>query len=110
MQQTVSKASNSFWSALHDFARHDRPVPAQGWDEVGPGHPFLSVCIQVPLRLPRTSVPRHCASSIGIDGVLLCLLCLAASFVAESERYTVSLYLALLCLHAVLCLNLHCLA
>jgi hypothetical protein len=33
-----------------DFARHDRPVPAKGWDEVGPDHPFLSVRIQVPLR------------------------------------------------------------
>jgi hypothetical protein len=41
--------TTSFWSALHDFARHDRPVPAKGWDEVGPDHPFLSVRIQVPL-------------------------------------------------------------
>jgi hypothetical protein len=35
VQQAVSKASTSFWSALHDFARHDRPVPTKGWDEVG---------------------------------------------------------------------------
>jgi hypothetical protein len=49
--QAISKPSTSFWSALHDFAQHDRPVPAKGWDEVGPDHPFLSVCIQVPLRL-----------------------------------------------------------
>jgi hypothetical protein len=35
---------------LHAFARHDRPVPAKGWDEAGPDHPFLSVRIQVPLR------------------------------------------------------------
>jgi hypothetical protein len=40
-----------FWSASHNFARHDRPVPAKCWDEVGPDHPFLSVPIQVPLRL-----------------------------------------------------------
>jgi hypothetical protein len=38
-------SSTSFWSALHDFARHDRPVPVKGWDEVGPDHPFLSVRI-----------------------------------------------------------------
>jgi hypothetical protein len=50
VQQAVSKASTSFWSALHDFAWHDRPVPAKGWDEVGPDRPFLSVRIQVPLR------------------------------------------------------------
>jgi hypothetical protein len=49
-QQAISKASTSFLSALHDFARHDRPVPAKGWDEVGPDHPFLFVRIQVPLR------------------------------------------------------------
>jgi hypothetical protein len=50
VQQAVSTASTSFWSALHDFARRDRPVPAKGWDEVGPDHRFLSVRIQVPLR------------------------------------------------------------
>jgi hypothetical protein len=50
VQQAISKASTSFWSALHDFARHDRPVPAEGWDEVGPDHPLLSVRIQVPMR------------------------------------------------------------
>jgi hypothetical protein len=50
VQQAISKASTSFWSALHDFARHNRPVPAKGWDEVGPHHPFLFVRIQVPLR------------------------------------------------------------
>jgi hypothetical protein len=50
VQQAISKASTSFWSALHDLARHDRPVPAKGWDEVGPHHPFLFVRIQVPLR------------------------------------------------------------
>jgi hypothetical protein len=50
MQQAISKVSTSFWSALHDFARFDRPVPAKGGDEVGPDHPVLSVCIQVPLR------------------------------------------------------------
>jgi hypothetical protein len=50
VQQAISKASTSLWSALNDFARHDRPVPAKGWDEVGPHHPFLSVRIQVPLR------------------------------------------------------------
>jgi hypothetical protein len=49
-QQAISKASTSFWSALHDFARHDWPVPAKGWDEVGPHHPFLFVLIQVPSR------------------------------------------------------------
>jgi hypothetical protein len=42
-QQTVSKASASLWSALHDFAQRDQPVLAKGWDEVGPGHPFLFV-------------------------------------------------------------------
>jgi hypothetical protein len=46
VQQAVSKASTQFWSALHV-----RPVPAMGWDVVGPDHPFLSVRIQVPLRL-----------------------------------------------------------
>jgi hypothetical protein len=50
LKQAISKASTSFWSALHNFARHNRPVPAKGWDEVGPDHPFLSVRIQVPLR------------------------------------------------------------
>jgi hypothetical protein len=50
VQQAISKASPSFWSALQDFARHDRSVPAKGWDEVGPDHPFLSFGIQVPLR------------------------------------------------------------
>jgi hypothetical protein len=50
VQQAFSTASTSSWSALHDFARHDRPVPAKGWDEVGIDHPFLSVRIQVPLR------------------------------------------------------------
>jgi hypothetical protein len=30
VQQAVSKASTSFWSASHDFARHDRSVPAKG--------------------------------------------------------------------------------
>jgi hypothetical protein len=50
VQQAISKASTSFWSALHYFARHDRPVPAKGWDEVGPDYPFFFVCIQVPLR------------------------------------------------------------
>jgi hypothetical protein len=50
MQQAISTASTSFWSALYDFARHNRPVPAKGWDEVGPDHPFSSVRIQVPLR------------------------------------------------------------
>jgi hypothetical protein len=49
LQQAVSKATTSFWSALHDFAQHDMPVPAKGLDEVGPDHPFLSVRIQVPL-------------------------------------------------------------
>jgi hypothetical protein len=34
----------------YDIARHDRPVPAKGWNEVGPDHPFLSVRTQVPLR------------------------------------------------------------
>jgi hypothetical protein len=50
VQQAVPKVSTSFWSAWHDFARHDWPVPAKGWDEVGPDHPFLSDRIQVPLR------------------------------------------------------------
>jgi hypothetical protein len=50
VQQAVSKTSTSFWSALHDFARHDRPVPAKGWEKVGPDHPFLSVRSQVLLR------------------------------------------------------------
>jgi hypothetical protein len=50
VQQAISKASTSFWSALHDFARHNRPVPAKGWDEVGPHHPFLFVRLQIPLR------------------------------------------------------------
>jgi hypothetical protein len=44
VQQAVSKVST--WSALHNFARHDWPVPDKGWDEVGPDHPFLSVRIQ----------------------------------------------------------------
>jgi hypothetical protein len=48
-QQAVSKASTSFWSALYDFARHDRPVLARGWDKVGPCQP-LCARIQVPLR------------------------------------------------------------
>jgi hypothetical protein len=30
VQQAIAKASTYFWSALHDFARHDRPVPAKG--------------------------------------------------------------------------------
>jgi hypothetical protein len=64
VQQAISEASTSFWSALHDFARHDRPVPANGWDEVGPDHPFLFICNQVPLR------SCGCASPISIDGVL----------------------------------------
>jgi hypothetical protein len=50
VQQAVSKASTSFWFALHDSDRHDRPVPAKGWNEVGPDHPFLSVGIQVLMR------------------------------------------------------------
>jgi hypothetical protein len=50
VQQAISKASTSFWSALHDFARHDWPVPAKGWDEVGPDHPFLIDRIEFPLR------------------------------------------------------------
>jgi hypothetical protein len=45
VQQAISKASTSLWSNLHD-----RPVPAKGWGEVSPNHPFLSVGIQVPLR------------------------------------------------------------
>jgi hypothetical protein len=49
VQQAVSKAS-TFWSALHDFARHDRAVPAKGWDEVGPDHPLLSVMCQIWLQ------------------------------------------------------------
>jgi hypothetical protein len=50
VRQAVSKASTSFSSALHDFAWHDRPVPAKGWDDVGPDHPFLSFHIQVLMR------------------------------------------------------------
>jgi hypothetical protein len=50
VQQAESKAPASLWSTLNDFVRHDRPVPAKGWDGVGPDHPFLSVRIQVPLR------------------------------------------------------------
>jgi hypothetical protein len=50
VQQAAPKVSTSFWSALHYFTRHDWPVPEKGWDEVGPGHPFLSVRIQIPMR------------------------------------------------------------
>jgi hypothetical protein len=50
VQQAVSTALTFFWSALHDFARHDRPVSAECWDETDPDYPFLSVRIQVPLR------------------------------------------------------------
>jgi hypothetical protein len=32
VQQAVSKASTFFLVDLHDFTRHDRPVPAKGWD------------------------------------------------------------------------------
>jgi hypothetical protein len=35
---------------VHDYARHDWPVPAKGWDEVGPDRPSLSARIEVPLR------------------------------------------------------------
>jgi hypothetical protein len=62
VQQAVSKTSTSFWSALHDFARHDRPVPAKSWDEVGPDHPFLSVRTQFPLRVCLSvALPRLAA-------------------------------------------------
>jgi hypothetical protein len=37
VQRAVSKAPASFWSALNYFARHDRPVPARGWDRGGGG-------------------------------------------------------------------------
>jgi hypothetical protein len=50
VKQAISKASTSFWSALHDVSRRDRPVPAKGWDGVDPDHPYLSVRIQVPLH------------------------------------------------------------
>jgi hypothetical protein len=39
---------SKLWSALHDFAQHDRYVSAKGWDAVGPDHPFC--LFQVPLR------------------------------------------------------------
>jgi hypothetical protein len=51
LRQATSEAPTPFRSALHDFARRGWTVPAKGWDVVGPDHPFLSVRIQVPLRL-----------------------------------------------------------
>jgi hypothetical protein len=75
--QAVSKAS-TFWSALHDSARHDRPVPTirKGWDEISPDHPFLSVRTQVPLR-PSLRVALAPPHGLGV--------CLAAIYCAEGE-------------------------
>jgi hypothetical protein len=50
VQQAASKPSICFWLALHVIFPVVRPVPAKGWDEVGPDHPCLSVCIQVHLH------------------------------------------------------------
>jgi hypothetical protein len=93
VQQSISKASTSFWSALHDFARHDRPVLAKGWDEVGPDHPFLFVRIQVPLRLCITvAFPyKHWRDAFP-------LLCLVGVVLHTFQRYMVSLCLASICL------------
>jgi hypothetical protein len=101
VQQVASKASTSFWSALLDFAWHDRPVPGKGWDEVGPDHPFLSVRIQVriPCAAQVAPVPSGSASSMSIDEVLLTKFAWKALFsthLRATER--ASLCLASLCL------------
>jgi hypothetical protein len=55
VQQAVSKASTSFWSALHDVPLHH--WPAVGCDAIDPDHPYLSVLIQVTLRTYLADMP-----------------------------------------------------
>jgi hypothetical protein len=98
-QQAISKASTSFCSALHDFARHDRPFPAKGWGEIGPDHPLLSVRIQVPLRPCLEVMHRRGAFSV---------LCLSGVVLHWHmiDRYMVLLCLASICF--LLCFALPC--
>jgi hypothetical protein len=67
VQQAVSKAFTSFWTALHDFARHNRSCIAKGWDRI-------VLCCLFASRFPCTGVPVPTGSASSIAfGWMFCL-------------------------------------